>query len=314
MNAPTQPPAWTGEREVGVEAAAALIARRFPQLSERPVAALAEGWDSAVFTVGDEWAFQFPRRAAVLPGLRREIEVLPRIASALPLPISVPELVADDDRDDDPWPFAGCALIPGVELADAGLGQRDRVSAAAAMGRFLRALHSIDVSPYTALLPVDPNGRGTPARGFEHTQKSLDGLTGRRVLELEPGARAGIDGLLRVAAELPEPAGPFVLVHGDLHARHVIVDDEGSATGVIDWVDVCLADSALDLSLGYAAFAGPARDAFLEGYGIAFDGERELRARALGLRLCVMLADYASSVGRRSLVAESVAGMARTLT
>jgi hypothetical protein len=50
--------------------------------------------------------------------------------------------------------------------------------------------------------------------------------------------------------------GALVLCHGDLHVRHLLIDGDGSAAGVIDWGDLCLADAAVDLSIAYFAFAG----------------------------------------------------------
>jgi aminoglycoside phosphotransferase (APT) family kinase protein len=84
------------------------------------------------------------------------------------------------------------------------------------------------------------------------------------------------------------------------------------ATGVIDWGDVCLADPAVDVSVGYAAFTGPARVAFLSAYG-GVDAERELRARALAVRLSALLADYAAARGRSRLLAEARAGLRRAV-
>ena len=66
-----------------------------------------------------------------------------------------------------------------------------------------------------------------------------------------------IDELLDQAARLDAPSGASALAHGDLHVRHVLVDAAGGATGVMDWGDVCLADPAVDVSLGYAAFTWP---------------------------------------------------------
>jgi aminoglycoside phosphotransferase (APT) family kinase protein len=101
-----------------------------------------------------------------------------------------------------------------------------------------------------------------------------------------------------------------VLVHGDLHVRHVLVDAGGAPAGVLDWGDVCLADPAVDLSVGYAAFEGPAREAFLRAYG-PVDAERELRARALAVRLSALLAENAAAEGRSRLLAEARAGLRR---
>src|SRR3954454_18877678 len=63
-----------------------------------------------------------------------------RLGPLVPLPVPVPDLVAVDDLV-DPWPFAGARLLPGRELAEAGLSDAARTAAARAVGSFLRALH-----------------------------------------------------------------------------------------------------------------------------------------------------------------------------
>jgi aminoglycoside phosphotransferase (APT) family kinase protein len=302
-------PEWTAERTVDPARAAALVAAAAPQLAGADVVPLATGWDNTVVVVGGEWAFRFPRRAVALPGFRREIAVLTRIAPLLPLPVPVPEVVGSDDDPAAPWPFTGARLLPGRELADAGLPDGGRVAAAAATGAFLRVLHSPEVHAAVDVeLPADPMGRGHPASRLAATRAALDGLVAAGTWAGDPA----VDALLERAAELGKPTGTPVLVHGDLHVRHLLVDDAGRASGVIDWGDVCLADPAVDLSLGYAAFAGPARAAFLDAYG-PLDAERELRARALAVRLAVLLARYAVDDGRAALLAESLAALGRAV-
>jgi Ser/Thr protein kinase RdoA (MazF antagonist) len=100
-----------------------------------------------------------------------------------------------------------------------------------------------------------------------------------------------------------------VLSHGDLHARHVLVH-EGRCSGVIDWGDVCLADPALDLSLAYAGFEGPARAALLNEYGHV-SSEQEIRARVLGIFLSSALAESAASQGDEATFAGALRGIAR---
>lgn len=302
-------PEWTAERDVTPDRAAELIASAAPQLAGIAVAPLAAGWDNTVVTVRNEWAFRFPRRAIALPGLLREIAVLPRIAPLLPLPVPVPEILGSDGDPEEAWPFTGARLLPGQELADARLTDDARAPAAAAIGAFLRALHSPEVRTAADVpLPVDPFGRGHPASRLAQTRAVLEGL-------VDSGTWAGdhaVDVVLERASALEEPVGPPVLVHGDLHARHLLVDDVGRATGVIDWGDVCLADPALDLSLGYAAFVGPARDAFRAAYG-PVDDDRELRARALAVRLAGLLANYAAAEHRAALLTEALAALDRAV-
>jgi aminoglycoside phosphotransferase (APT) family kinase protein len=306
-------PDWTAEREVGPGRAAELVAAVAPALAGAAVVPLATGWDNTVLrvddAVGGSWAFRFPRRAVALPGVRREIAVLPRIAPLLPLPVPVPEVVGSDGDPEEAWPFTGARLLPGQELAGSGLAEEARVPAAAATGDFLRVLHSAEVRAAVDVeLPVDPLGRGTPASRLAQTRAVLAELVGTGVWGGDPG----VDAVLDRAAELDAPRGVPVLVHGDLHARHLLVDPAGRATGVLDWGDLCLADPALDLSLGFAAFSGAARAAFLAAYG-PVDAERELRARALAVRLAALLARYAVAVHAPALLAESLASLRRAV-
>jgi aminoglycoside phosphotransferase (APT) family kinase protein len=156
---------------------------------------------------------------------------------------------------------------------------------------------------------VDPLGRALPSSRLAGTRAALAELTATGVWAGDPA----VDALLDRAAELGAPEGTPVLVHGDLHVRHLLVDDAGRATGVIDWGDVCLADPAVDLSLGFGAFGGRARAAFLAAYG-PVDDVRGLRARALAVRLAALLARYAAAEGAAGLLAEALASLRRAVS
>ena len=123
-----------------------------------------------------------------------------------------------------------------------------------------------------------------------------------------------MESLISDGLTLGPPSGPAVLVHGDLNLRHVLVDEHGRLAGVIDWGDLCLADPVVDLSIAYAAFAGPSRRALLSAYGQEVSAESEIRARVLAVSLCAALADYADVDGRPRLLAEALAGLHRALS
>lgn len=80
--------------------------------------------------------------------------------------------------------------------------------------------------------------------------------------------------------EAPPPAAPraaLVLCHDDLGIEHVLVDDAGAVTGVIDWSDAAVADPAGDLGrihrdLGPAVFR--ARCGALEDLAYGLDEDR----------------------------------------
>lgn len=120
-----------------------------------------------------------------------------------------------------------------------------------------------------------------------------------------------VERFLTEAANAAAPGGAAgVVSHGDLHVRHLLVDEAGSASGVIDWGDLCVADPAVDLSLAYAGFSGRARAALLTEYGAESSG---VAARTLGIFICSVLAAYAADEGRERLLAEALAGISRSL-
>lgn len=116
--------------------------------------------------------------------------------------------------------------------------------------------------------------------------------------------------LLAEGSRLGKPTDEPVVVHGDLHVRHLLVDGTGAAAGVIDWGDVCRADPAVDLAIAFSGFDGAARAAFLTAYG-PVSAERELRARVLAVFLSAALAEYAAAEGRDRLLGEALAGLGR---
>jgi aminoglycoside phosphotransferase (APT) family kinase protein len=85
-------PVWSAEVVVD-EGLVRKLLSRFRELEVRRLRKLAEGWDNSVWVVDDRYAFRFPRRAIAIPGIEREIGVLPRLAPLLPLPVPRPVFV-----------------------------------------------------------------------------------------------------------------------------------------------------------------------------------------------------------------------------
>jgi aminoglycoside phosphotransferase (APT) family kinase protein len=306
----TSAPQWAAERTADTARAAELVAAVAPELAAVPVVPLSEGWDNTVFRVGD-WVARFPRRALALPGFRRELAVLPLVAGRLPLAVPAPRWMGTDGDPGEPWPFAVVRHVPGRELAEVVPPEGERRAAAAALGAFLAALHAPATREVVVCLdlPVDPMQRATPAARLEHIRAQVAALAEAGLWGHDPA----VDELLRDGARLSPPTTEPVLVHGDLHVRHLLLDDDGAASGVIDRGDVCLADPALDLALAYAGFTGGARTALLDAYG-GVDPERELRARCLAVRMSALLAGWAAAEDRTVLLAESLAGLRRAVS
>jgi aminoglycoside phosphotransferase (APT) family kinase protein len=292
---------WSAEVTVDRDLAHRLIAGQFDAIELAELRLLAEGWDNTVWLADERWVFRFPRRQLVVPGIEREMAVLPQLAGQLPLAIPEPVFLGRP-ADGFPWPFFGAPFIPGRELAEAGCDDAARRRLARPLAEFLRALHSLDPD---VELPIDPMGRADMAVRVPRTAERLEELARLGLWRAPATVRAVLDDAAALA-----PSEPSALVHGDLHLRHLLVDEGCGAAGVIDWIDVCRGDPAIDLSLFWSLLPPDGRVEFLAGYGSVDDGAL-LRARVLALFLCATLAVYAHHEGMPNLLRETLAGLDR---
>lgn len=289
----TQPP-WEPQFALTLARAEQLLRAQFPPLAGRPLRWLGRGWDNDAVLVDDTWVFRFPRRQVAVALLENEARLLPRLAARLPVPVPCP-VHFGRPSDDFPYPFLGYRLLPGV-TADRVLVHREVTSPLAApMARFLRALH--DAPP----LPADP-GDALQRSDSLTRLPVLEERLSRLVSSLPSGS--SLDELLAMArhnATAPPHSGPPVLVHGDLYSRHLLLGDDDTLAGVIDWGDVHRGDPALDLSLVFGLLPAEARPAFFQAYG-TIDDETEGRARFRALFHAAALLDYGLATSDQPLV------------
>jgi aminoglycoside phosphotransferase (APT) family kinase protein len=293
-------PEWTADFVVD-EALVRRLLGQFPDLQAESVRPFAEGWDYDLWLVDETLLFRFPRREIAVPGVEIEIAVLPKLAPLLPLPVPAAELVGRP-IEEFPWPFFGSRLLPGRELGDAKLDDAARVKVARSLGAFLRELHEATLPD---ALPVDRNRRADMQTRVPMVREQLE-LVERAGLWRPPPS---VEEVFAQAEQLPPPQLDTI-VHGDLHFRQLLVDEEANVTGVIDWVDVGRSDPAIDLSMYWSYFSGSARAAFLDAYGDVTP-EQLVRAGVLALNLSAILARYGAEEGNDAVRDEALAGLER---
>jgi aminoglycoside phosphotransferase (APT) family kinase protein len=269
----------------------ALLAAQHPDLADRPLRIVAEGWDNVLARLGDDLVVRLPRRALAAPLVAHEQRWLPELAPRLPLPVPL-RLRSGAPGAGYPWAWSVCPWFAGESAAIAALG--DPAAAATSLAAFLAALHR----------PAPPEAPANPFRGVPLAARDANV---RRYLE---GLGTGVDqATVRrrwdAACALPPYAGPPLWVHGDLHPGNLVVRDGGLAA-VVDFGDLTAGDPAVDHAVAWMLFAPAERARFRAALGGVDDvawGRAAGNALAHGLACLAGAADAPSvaAMGRRTL-------------
>ncbi len=232
----------TPPAEVAIDAALvrALLREQHPDLAALPLVAIDAGFDNAIYRLGDGLAVRLPRRSVAAALIEREQAWLPGLAARLPLPVPAAVRVGAPGGG-YPWPWSVVPWLAG-EAADLAA---PAPSQAAVLGNFLARLHA----------PAPADAPRNPFRGVALAQRAE--AVAQRVARLEQST-AAITGAVRArwAAALAAPIDVEpTWIHGDLHARNVLVE-AGAIRAIVDWGDMAAGDRATDLAALWMLFEG----------------------------------------------------------
>lgn len=254
------------------------------------------GADFRVLQAHDEqgvaWIVREPRRPDVLARAAGERKVLELVRSRLNVAVPewriyTPELIA--------YPRLGGE--PSATIGEAGYVWRlDETQPPEAfldsLAKFLAELHAIapqDALDAGLLQRSNDEVRATYAAQMEHA---------RAVLKISDAVWARWHTWLEDQVSWPEHR---VLVHGDLHPPHVLIDGDAKVTGILDWTEAHLGDAATDFALFYAALGEKTLGVLLEKYA-AHGGRRwpamTAHIAAMWSAYPVIIADFAASSGQ----------------
>ena len=259
---------------------AAVIQVAFPALLEvTPVSLLGEGWDNVVLETAGGVVFRFPKREPVAASQAIEARLLPFLRGHLTPDIPVPTYEAAPTTGFD-WGFIGYEKLPGQALAAAAIDEHNVERLTAAIGRFLAELHQFSVDRARALGAPGPRQWKPSYVGL--SEAVLPAL--RRELRLNEFNRVRRWWREYLADERAWDF-PAALVHGELAAEHLLVDDEHrDLLGVIDWGDAVVGDPAIDFVGLMRSYGSEFTWRVVEAYGTAgarVDGDLLRRVRQL---------------------------------
>lgn len=193
------------------------------------------------------WILRLPRRPDVLPRAKNEHRVLQLLQGKLPA--DLPDWQVFDPR------LIAYPRLPGIPVANIDMEKMCYVwnldienlpeAFYQSLGQTIAALHAQD----TAAAEKAGLNVLQPEQLREHLQSQM-----KRVKEAIGVAEPVWD---RWQAWLQDDSywpGYTCLVHGDLQAAHILIDENGKVNGLLDWTEAEVSDPAIDFVALLAAF------------------------------------------------------------
>ena len=192
-------------------------------------------------------------------------------------------------------------MLEGQTACQVHLNSEERAHIAEPLAQFLKALHSMP--PPAIALPDRIRRLDVEVRW----PKTYDNLCKIDELGLFPNTKDLFD-LLDSLKEVRNTGPQQTLCHGDLYARHLLINNQRQLCGVIDWGDVHIGNPAVDLAVLFAFLPQAARDSFLETYGPLDKNTKQL-ALIRALFSASMFTVYSHDIGDADLLREGLVAL-----
>jgi aminoglycoside phosphotransferase (APT) family kinase protein len=294
---------WTAEHTVEPEQARLLIESQFPELAPITLELVGEGWDNIVYRVNRNYVFRFPRRQIGSTLVAVEEKILPLLNHRLPLPI--PKLLFfGKPTPEYRWSFLGYNFLQGRSACAAHLNNLQREELAVPLAQFLKTLHAIPEQEALNLgAQYDKLGKLNVPFRYPQAQQNIAKIR-------EIGLFDNCDALLEILETLKDlqDTGKKTLAHGDLYARHLLVDKHHQLSGIIDWGDAHVGNPAIDLQIIFSFLPQQAHQQFFDVYGHI---DHQTLQIALFRALCQLttLSLYSHDVSDTDLLRECLFGL-----
>lgn len=209
---------------------------------------------------GDEWALRLPRREDVMPRTKVEKQALDLVnqhAASFQAPnwvIYTDELIAYKKLDGVPAGTIDHEIGNYVWEIDIN-NVPDCFHKT--LGRVLAELHGI------------PSDKAAESELVVHTPEDVRLSMKERMNSVKRKFGVGESLWNRWQAWLnnnemwPQKTG---LIHGDIHAGHILIDKEANVTGLIDWTEAKVTDISNDFVFHYKAFGEGGLEALIMAY------------------------------------------------
>lgn len=218
----------------------------FPDLHVKSIDYIGEGMDSKAFVINDDLIFRFPKNQDVANQLKVEIELLPKLATEVSLP--VPNFIYVGTQSNG-LPFVGYRKIHGVNLTKellSTLDDNERQTAFKQIADFLQRMHAFSIEIAKQCGAQASAFKDDFAADLQTLRNEVFNLLSedkQRYVELLYS-----DYLSDDTNFVYTPA----LIHADLGDEHILWnEEEKKISGIIDFGDVNIGDPDYDFMYPY---------------------------------------------------------------
>lgn len=260
--------AWKQTIEINEDIASQVISAQH-QIDIESIQLLDSGWDNVVYLVNKTLVFRFPRREFGLDCIANEITFLPFIKAHVSFPLSSPKWIGKPSLQ-YLYQYAGYEMLMGHALSDQDPSLIDSVPFAKVLAHWLRELHQIPVT--LSQIEAVKGGYEWKVDVAHRLTRAKDNLNKYEQYYNDAGLhRELLIQTIKIMESWHFTPAKQCFVHGDLYARHIIVDDGNMPKGIIDWGDIHIGHPGIDLAIGLI-FTPEVFQQFLSSYG-AIDEE-----------------------------------------
>ncbi|HUR48423.1 MAG TPA: phosphotransferase [Acidimicrobiales bacterium] len=259
---------------VEAEAVADIAARHLGTNPDDEVRFLGQR-DFNTWEVGGEFILRFAVDDESDAAARREVAVLPHLASVLEVEVPRFDFV---DTFGEGYRVVGYRKVQGLDGEDYRIGAEERPQLVQQFARLLKSLHAVPGDAFEVDIPLWSPAE--PALQVERIVRYASVIREQVPELVTPSMAEYLGG--RVA--LPRWEYPLVVAHADLKGEHLLFES-GRLHAVIDWADICLTDPAVDLG----ALATCVDPIFVREVGAAYGASEATIERALFFSRAYML-------------------------
>lgn len=200
---------------------------------------------------GTPWIVRTPRRADVVAAARVEARVLKLAAPHLARrAIAVPDWRV---HTDDVIAYPRLPGVPAISLEEIATGGEPKwnIDQANPSDAFLDSLAGALVA-LQAIPAEEARAAGIPDKPLAAQRETY----ARAIEATREALRPSPKRLARWQAWLDGDTWPAhqAVVHGDLHPGHLLLDERGAVSGILDWTEGLLGDPSVDLAMCYGCY------------------------------------------------------------